>query len=178
MSERPVIPVIPAEVKDKCREALQQIAAVAKAMQEETFVFEHAGHTFVWNVTQAERILENAPREVEWFHLQEQGVTVEHIRERYPDLDWEYAKAADLSCPLLFVPFAGNAQMIDGWHRLARAAMEGIPELPAYLLTEAEANDCLVLHLPAVDYSPSLQASPDSSAGKVREEPSDGQNGG
>ena len=115
---------------------------------EETYTFEHAGHVFVWNVSKAWRLIEQAPRDIDMFRPAEQGVTEDHLRERYPDLDEEYAKTTDLSRPLLFVPYNGAAQLFDGWHRLFKAVRNKVSELPAYLLTEEEANACLELHIP------------------------------
>ena len=88
---------------------------------EETYTFEHAGHVFVWNVSKAWRLIGQGPRDTDRFCPAEQGVTEEHLRERYPDLDQEYAETTDLSKPLLFVPYNGAAQLIDGWHRLVRS---------------------------------------------------------
>jgi hypothetical protein len=124
-----------------------ELLAWWESLGDEKFEYQHEGHTYVWNVSKAWRLIEKTPREPAYFRPAEQGVTVAHIWERYPSLDWTYAKTTDLSRPLLFVPFAGAAQMVDGWHRIARAVLEGVEELPAYLLTEEEANSCLLLHL-------------------------------
>lgn len=133
---------------DKPKDAsLQRIIAVAEAIGEETFSFQHEGHTLVWNVTKAWKIVGERPRDPDFFRPAEQGVTVAHLMERYPSLDWEYAKTTDLTRPLLFVAYRGKAQMIDGWHRLARAVLEGVSEMAAYLLTEAEADAVLLFTL-------------------------------
>jgi hypothetical protein len=129
-------------------DSLRRITVVAESLRDETFSFQHEGHTYVWNVTQAWRLVQELPRDPVYFHPAEQGVTVAHLNERYPSLDWEYAKTTDLTRPLLFVPYNGQAQMLDGWHRLGRAVLEGVAELPAYLLTQEEADECLILHLP------------------------------
>ena len=48
-------------------------------------------------------------------------------------------KNADLSKPLIVVNLAEDGHLvIDGWHRLRRAACEGLRTLPAYELTVAE----------------------------------------
>lgn len=129
--------------------SLRRIVAAWEPPSAETFSFQHDGRTCVWNVTKAWALINEGPREPDKFRPAEQGVTVAHLTERYPTLDWNYAKTADLTKPLLFVPYAGQAQMIDGWHRLARAVLENIPGLPAYLLTQEEADQCLVLDLPS-----------------------------
>ncbi len=134
------------EARTAIDESLQQTLAWWESLQDETFTFQHEGHTLVWNISKANRIIEASPREPDFFRPFEQGVTREQIQDRYPALDWEYAKAVDLTRPLLFVPYRGLAQLVDGWHRLARAILEGVAELPAYLLTEEEARECLVLH--------------------------------
>jgi hypothetical protein len=129
----------------------RQLLAWWEALRDERFEFQHEGHTYVWNISKAWRFIQESPREPDYFRPAEQGVTIEHLQERYPSLDWEYAKTTDLSRPLLFVPYRGQAQLADGWHRVARAVLEGIEELPAYLLTDEEANACLLLHLPPGD---------------------------
>lgn len=129
-------------------DSLRRILAVWESLRDETFTFQHDGHTFVWNVTRAWTTIQEKPRNPDYFRPADQGVTIAHLRQRYPDLDWDYAQTVDLTRPLLFVPYAGRAQMIDGWHRLARAVLDGVPQLPAYLLTQEEADDCLALHQP------------------------------
>jgi hypothetical protein len=126
---------------------VNQLVAWWESLGDEKFEFTHEGHTFVWNISKAWRLIEGSPRDPDYFRPADQGVTVEHLEERYPSLNWEYAKTTDLSRPLLFVPYRGQAQMVDGWHRIARAVLEGVEELPAYLLTEAEADACLLMHL-------------------------------
>ena len=49
---------------------------------------------------------------------------------------------------LLFVPYRGKVQLVDGWHRLYRALMTGIDLLPAYILTPEETQQILVCCLP------------------------------
>lgn len=62
------------------------------------------------------------------------------------DVDPEHAMTTDLTKPLLIAPLlldsggtAGNA-LIDGWHRVYKAHMEGIDTLPAILLSESAAR--------------------------------------
>jgi hypothetical protein len=139
------------ERKTKTRVPLAATLAWWDSLRDEKFEFQHEGHTYVWNISKAWRLIEETPRPLDYFRPAEQGVTVEHLQERYPSLDWEYAKTTDLSRPLLFVPFNGKAQLIDGYHRVAKAVLEGIEELPAYQLTQDEADECLLLHLPPGD---------------------------
>lgn len=58
-------------------------------------------------------------------------------------VDREYAAGADLSVPLVVVPFRlapGQVSplVIDGWHRLWRAQAEGVSHLPCKVLTQAQ----------------------------------------
>ena len=61
----------------------------------------------------------------------------------FMDVDFDHAAAADLSQPVLLAPFPdadGANMVIDGWHRVARALLLGVPDLPAVRLTEAEGD--------------------------------------
>ena len=53
----------------------------------------------------------------------------------------------DLSKPLLFVPFKDSHQLIDGWHRLFKAATTGVDVLPALVLTQEDADASLIVRL-------------------------------
>ena len=53
----------------------------------------------------------------------------------------------DRSKPLLFVPFNGSHQLIDGWHRLFKAAKTGVDVLPALVLTQEDADASLIVRL-------------------------------
>jgi hypothetical protein len=114
----------------------------------ETFTFLHQGKTYHWNVSAGWKVILEKPRETVWFRPGDQGVDIHHVLDRYRDMDIDYALTCDLSVPLLFVPFAGAAQLVDGWHRLAKALIEeetlGSAELPAYLLTQQEADSLLL----------------------------------
>lgn len=118
----------------------------------ETFSYTDGdGVGYVWNVTKALQIIESAPRETMLFAPEDQGVTLDHILERYPDIDEERAKEANLSRPLLFIAFQGRSLLVDGWHRLYRAVAEGVRELACYELTQEEANSVLVILEPLPD---------------------------
>ena len=104
------------------------------------------GTRYEWDVSLGRRLAQERGADVLPFCPAEHAITPEHLRERYPDLDEAYANAlsaADLARPLLFVPFQGRHLLVDGWHRLFRAVTAGVPELPAYLLTETEADAIL-----------------------------------
>ena len=48
----------------------------------------------------------------------------------------------------MFVPVDDKVRLIDGWHRLLKAVLTGVDILPAYFLTQEEADACLVCCLP------------------------------
>lgn len=52
-------------------------------------------------------------------------------------VDQEHALTVDLEEPLLavYLKEVDSPLVIDGWHRVARAAKEGVTELPCWLLT-------------------------------------------
>ncbi len=80
--------------------------------------------------------------------LSESGITLDMLSRLAPEIDRDYALMTDLTQPLLFIPFKGKDQLIDGWHRLYKALLLGVERLPAYFLTESEAARILVLALP------------------------------
>ena len=49
---------------------------------------------------------------------------------------------ADLAAPLLLTPWRGRLAVVDGAHRLARAVRDGVTELPARTITEADLAFC------------------------------------
>ena len=104
------------------------------------------GTQYHWNATQGLRLAEKRGV-VHSVSLSQMGVTIESIREQYDDMNEFYALSTDLSKPLLFVPLEGKDKLVDGWHRLFKAAFLGVDELPAYILTQEEADSCLVCKL-------------------------------
>jgi hypothetical protein len=75
--------------------------------------------------------------------LGEAGMTQARIRGMYPDIDTGYASALPLESllvPLLFVRHRDKDVLIDGWHRIYKAAGLGIGILPAYILTQEQAD--------------------------------------
>ena len=100
-----------------------------------------------WDVTRAMEILEDG-RQPMLFSLSEHGVTVEKVRELYPDVDEEYAMSCNVNVPLIFIPFFGQCLLIDGWHRLFHAARRGLSDVLIYLLTQEEADSIQWLELP------------------------------
>ena len=132
-------------------------------LSDQVFTFTDAtGTEWHWNASKGYRLIEQAPREVLEFYPSDCGIDMVHLRQRYPDLDEEYARTVDLSKPILFVPFHdGTSVLADGWHRLARCVLEGIPCLPCYQLTLQEAEQVLVIKIP-----PTLKLAPMQQKGR------------
>jgi hypothetical protein len=117
-------------------------------LHHETFTHETPDGTLrAWDVTQAKRIARDG-RTPMLFPLEEHGVTVEKVESLYEGIDREHALQADLSVPLIFVPLGEEALLLDGWHRLWKAAALGVPELPMFLLTKEEARSLQWAELP------------------------------
>ena len=119
-------------------------------LSDQVFTFTDAtGTQWHWNASKGYRLIKQAPRPTMEFYPSDCGIDMAHLRQRYPDLDEQYAKTVDLSKPILFLPFHdGTSVLCDGWHRLARAVMEGITCLPCYELTPQEAEQVLVMKIP------------------------------
>lgn len=105
------------------------------------------GWQYHWSVTAALQLGKQHDR-LRVFSLSDADITPERILSQYPDLDEVYALNTDISRPLLFVMFKGKDQLIDGWHRLYKAALMGVDDLLAYFLTQEQADLCLVCKLP------------------------------
>ena len=105
------------------------------------------GWQYFWSVSEGLRLAE-ARDDVFTISLSEMGVTAESIRRQYDGMDEGYALTTDLSKPLLFVPYRDKHQLIDGWHRLMKAALLGVDVLMATFLTEEEGEAVLVCKLP------------------------------
>jgi hypothetical protein len=118
------------------------------SLRDEAFSHVAADGTLrAWNVTRGNEIASSG-HELMLFPLAYHGVTPEKVRELYDGIDAEHATEADLTRPLLFIPFFGETLLIDGWHRLYRAACLGVEELPMYLLTQEEADAIRWLEVP------------------------------
>jgi hypothetical protein len=123
----------------------------ARSLDDQIFSMDDAdsGLTYHWNASEGRRLAERRGDILD-FCPSDFGIDIAHIRERYQKLDEAYAMFTDLTVPLLFVPFAGKttewptAQLIDGWHRLFKAVVTGVEVLPAYLLTQEEADRILI----------------------------------
>lgn len=116
---------------------------------EQIFQFDDAdsGETYWWNATQGKRLAEARNAETVLVYPAEFGMTLARIRQMYPELDEEKAWALPegvLQTPLLFIEHRGKHVLIDGWHRLYLAVSRGEPCLPAYILTQEEADDILI----------------------------------
>ena len=110
----------------------------------ETFslTVEADGRQYHWDVTKAKKLAKT--KKVEQFTVKGQ-VTAEDLHEAYCDLDESHALTKDLTEPLIFITLNGQAQLIDGWHRLLKACItEEVDTLPCVLLSSEEANSLLV----------------------------------
>ncbi len=97
----------------------------------ETFQF----LAYAWDVTAAQRIA--AGRDT-------LDIPVEQIAQWLPliVIDKEHAATVDLTDPLIIVPVADAGHIaIDGWHRVWKAAHQGVETLQGVLLTHAEENE-------------------------------------
>jgi hypothetical protein len=101
-----------------------------------------------WNATLGNEVAADGHHELLSFHLADFDVTVEQVVSLYPSIDPERATSADLTRPILAIPFFEQFLIIDGWHRLYRAARENVPALAMYLLTAAEAEAIKMVELP------------------------------
>jgi hypothetical protein len=102
------------------------------------------GTRYHWNTTIGNQIAEQSGRETDLFCPSDQGVDLAHIRKRYPEINEDYAMTTDITKPLLFVPFKGKMQLVDGWHRLLKAVTLGVLEVSAHVLTQEEADSVLL----------------------------------
>lgn len=128
-------------------EETEHFLLFVSTLRQEMFAATLDGYWYKWDVTRANEMLDarNAPIEV--FRPGDWAICPEHVLERYPDLDIEYAVQLtdeDMTRPLLFVPLGGKHQLIDGWHRLYKAVTDGRDALSARVLTDAEVQAVLV----------------------------------
>lgn len=90
--------------------------------------------TWSWNVTAARRILAGrAPQPVPIAPFA-MLITLGAI-----EVDQRYARTTKLDEPITAAQTNYGVFVIDGWHRIAKAAIEGIEQLPARILSQAEA---------------------------------------
>lgn len=101
------------------------------------------GQTYFWNATLGRRKAIVSGHPVEQVDIVEAGMTTGRILSMYPDLNIAHALDLPLDTlfdPLLFVMHREKHVLIDGWHRLYRAATLGIGLMPAYILSQCEAD--------------------------------------
>lgn len=80
------------------------------------------------------------------------GLTLEKHRILNQGMDEDYARATDLSKPIIFCPDCNGCNIcIDGHHRVRKALLTGIDELPCVLLDPSMRAVLLVdpMELPA-----------------------------
>ena len=132
----------------KIRKPMPLITVALPNLNHLTFVHEAPdGRVRAWDVTAAGQIVADG-RKPGRFSLKDYRVTLEFILEHYEGIDEAYARTRDLSKPLIAVPQEERLLIIDGWHRLLRAVLEEVEELPLHLLTQEEADAALWLELP------------------------------
>ncbi|WP_049577373.1 ParB N-terminal domain-containing protein [Streptomyces sp. SBT349] len=90
--------------------------------------------TYQWDVTRAQEIA--AGRPVHYFDPRSWFGWLGAVR-----INEEHVADADLTRPLIVVKIkeaGGDPLIIDGWHRLARAARENVTRLPVVVLDETQ----------------------------------------
>jgi len=128
---------------DKGMRPHAETVEVVKLLLGQVYEFHDAedGNTYWWHASEGRRLAEARRAEIVSVHLDDMGITPETVLRLCPDLDVRKAlrlPGAALLSPLLFVPHRGKHVLIDGLHRLYRAAVSGMPCLPAYVLTGDE----------------------------------------
>ena len=101
------------------------------------------GRTYFWNATEGRRLAEERRAEFVPIRLADVGMTPQMVLQRAPDLDRKKALSLPgqaLLSPILFVPHRGRHVLIASRLPNYKAAVQGFPVLPAYLLTEDEAE--------------------------------------
>lgn len=92
-----------------------------------------------FDVRQAKRIIHENPREKIQYDVNKVSY---YLESGAISINEEIVEKADMSIPLIIVSSKGPNGVsyfpIDGWHRIARAIKEGVPTLPAYVLTLEE----------------------------------------
>jgi hypothetical protein len=115
---------------------------------DQVYSFEdETGTQWHWSIAVARHLAE-ADGILEMISLRDLGITLEFVRDQYPGMDEEYALTTDLDKPLLFVPFRDKVRLVDGWNRLFHAVVLGRDLLPAYFLTQEQADAALICRLP------------------------------
>ncbi len=125
---------------------------------DQVFTFkDDSGTEWHWNASAGMRIADASGRPPSAFYPSDHGLDIPQLLRQYPDLDLDYARKADTTKPILFVPFPGGTSvLIDGWHRLAGAILHEMPCLLCFELTEEERDQILVLKIPPKAESPKL----------------------
>lgn len=110
-----------------------------------------------WDVQKAKEILRNKPREIQQINVSGCFNYVKRPKTN-PDgsitctighcVDWEKVDSdkVDISFPVIvaYLPKSDDIWIIDGWHRIAKAAEQKIDTLPCVCLTKEESKQCLI----------------------------------
>lgn len=111
--------------------------------------------SFCVNVTKAKEIIQNKPRQLQDFDIQDLAkwtkrpiikpdgtmtMTIGH------NVDWNKIDHGEvnLDFPLILATYKDELMLIDGWHRVAKAYDQGIHILPGVVLTEQETKKILL----------------------------------
>ena len=123
---------------------------VVLCVTDQVFTFrDDSGTEWHWNASAGMRIADASGRPPSAFYPSDHGLDIPQLLKQYPDLDLDYARKADTTRPILFVPFEGGTSvLIDGWHRLAGAILHEMLCLLCFELTEAERDEILVMKIP------------------------------
>ena len=88
---------------------------------------------YSWNISAAEALVAGRdPQQVDIRQWVTQLSSANINESHWP--------TADLTKPLIIAPLprTGELRPIDGWHRIRRAAAEGVTTLPAHVLTRTD----------------------------------------
>jgi hypothetical protein len=111
----------------------------------ETFQFVRS----TWDVGSAKKMIQNKPRKIGNMNIAgvkdlvgSPPVEGQNFRVVGVTVDWSKAASddVDLNVPVILCPHRDSYMPIDGWHRIAKAVLKGITELPCVVLTKAEAK--------------------------------------
>ncbi len=115
-----------------------------------TLVWDFKNERFIyafdaWNVDRAKQLIKDRPRPIRHLNIepfQELLSPPGKIRLFGVAVNWKKARsdAVDMDTPLITAYGSMGKIPIDGWHRIAKALLEGLNELPCVALTKEESK--------------------------------------
>ena len=117
---------------------------------DEAEMFNFVYHNF--DVTLAKKILRDKPREIKDMNIEgvmglvgEPGKLIIGV-----GINWDKALSdeVDLTFPIILVHYEDSFMPIDGWHRIGKAKMQGIMNLPCVVLDREESAKVSDLYKP------------------------------